>query len=293
MKVLITGGTGFIGSALVKKWAAEEHEITILTRQKLTGNGSIRYINGLNDIADHEQLDVVVNLAGYSLFQRPWTRTVRQRIVSSRVVTTQKLIQLNKRLQQPFGVLISGSAVGIYGNQGNHWLSEDAQHGAHFGARLCEQWEQQASLAESSGTRVCLIRTGIVLGQGGALARMQLAARVGLLSVLGNGQQYWPWVDLDDEVQAIDFLARHPQLSGPFNLCSPNPLSNREFTESLAATMQRKIRLPAVPAMALKTMTLGAGQLLLDSQRVAPSQLLGAGFTFQYENLDDSLRRYC
>ena len=293
MKVLITGGSGFIGSALVKKWAAEGHKIIILTRQKNANGGSIRCINELNEIADDEKLDVVVNLAGYSLFQRPWTRVIRQRIVSSRIVTTQKLIQLNKRLQQPFTVLISGSAVGIYGSQGNHWLNEEAHHGAHFAARLCDQWEQQAALAEQSGTRVCLIRTGIVLGHGGALERMQLAARFGLLSALGSGQQYWPWIDIDDQVRAIDFLAGHPQLAGPFNLCSPNPVSNRDFTESLAQAMKRKIRLPAMPAMALRAMTLGAGQLLLDSQRVVPSQLLGAGFKFQYENLADSLGRYC
>ncbi|AJQ94970.1 TIGR01777 family oxidoreductase [Gynuella sunshinyii] len=292
MKVLITGGTGFIGSTLTKKWAKDGHHVTILTRQQLTNRETIRYVSTLDDINSEEIFDVVVNLAGYSLFQRPWTKSVKQEITDSRIVTTKALVALNQRLQHPFGILISGSAVGIYGNQHNHWLPEDSHHGQHFGAQLCEQWEQEALQAEHQGTRVCLIRTGIVLGPGGALQRMQAAARWGVISPIGSGLQYWPWIDIDDEVNAIDFLAQHPQLSGAFNLCSPNPVTNSEFTNALASTMNRKVRLPAVPAWILKTLTLGAGQLLIDSQRAVPSQLLGAGFKFQYENLTDSLLRF-
>ncbi len=293
MDILITGGTGFIGSALTAKWLAEGHHLTILTRQSLPIQNNIRYVRSLQHIDNDTTFDGAVNLAGYSLFQRPWLKSIKKKIESSRLEITDALYELNQRLNTPIPVLISGSAVGYYGNQLHHWVSETSTAGHHFGAHLCQQWEQKAQQLEEQGTRVCLIRTGIVLGKGGALVPMQMAARFGVLNVMGSGEQYWPWIDLDDEVNAIDFLLQHPQLSGPFNLCSPNPVTNREFTEALASAMKRKVRLPAVPGFALKAMTLGAGELLLDSQRVTPSQLLGAGFEFKYQNLEDSLKRYC
>lgn len=293
MHILMTGGTGFIGSALVEFWRKAGHRLTILTRQSLAEREGIRYISSLSQLSDQEVFDAGVNLAGYSLFDRPWIPPIKRKITTSRIETTQSLVALNARLETPFPVVVSGSAVGIYGNHSHHWLTETATVGMHFGARLCQQWEQEAAKMEARGTRVCCIRTGIVLGDGGALKPLKMAARFGVLNVLGSGDQYWPWIDLADEVRAIDFLINHPQISGAFNLSAPTPVTNREFTEALAKVMHRKILLPSVPGVLLKTVTLGAGELLLDSQRVTPSQLLGAGFEFEVDDLEKSLARYC
>ncbi|MEJ2044990.1 MAG: TIGR01777 family oxidoreductase [Reinekea sp.] len=293
MNILMTGGTGFIGSALTAKWLNSGHQITILSRQSLSDKPGVNYVSSLSSINEQESFDVAVNLAGYSLFQRPWFPSVKRTIVSSRIETTKSLCRLNRRLKKPFGVLISGSAVGYYGNRNHHWITEQDDNALTFSAQVCKQWEHEALQAEQQGTRVCLIRTGIVLGDGAALKSMKTAARFGLLNIIGSGEQYWPWIDLDDVLQAIDFLVKHPQLTGAFNICSPNPVTNREFTEALAKVLNKKIRLPAMPGFVLKAMTLGSGELLLDSQRVAPSQLLGAGFEFKYEDLQDSLAKYC
>ena len=293
MNILMTGGTGFIGSALAERWLQAGHQLTVLTRQTLPPRHQVRYLTSLSLIENDAEFDAAVNLAGYPLFSRPWLPPVKRRITTSRIATTETLAALNKRLKKPLPALISGSAVGYYGNQDHHWVTESSEAGQDFGARLCQQWEYQAQQLEAQGTRVCLIRTGIVLGRGGALQPLQMAARFGVLNVLGSGEQYWPWIDLDDEVRAIDFLLQHPQLSGAFNLTAPNPVTNRAFTETLARLMDRKVRLPAMPALLLKSMTLGAGELLLDSQRVMPSQLQGAGFEFNYPELARSLARYC
>lgn len=292
MQILLTGGTGLIGRELCRKWLAEGHRIWVLSRNPQTV--ADRCGAGVSGIADldalgEEPLDAVVNLAGAPIADRPWTESRKQVLWESRIDLTDRLVSwLEKRTQRP-AVLISGSAVGWYGDAGAVVLDESSpQKSQDFATRLCAAWEASARRAEALGVRVIQVRTGLVLAaHAGLLARLVPLFKLGLGGRLGNGMQYMPWIHLEDQIALIDFLLKQPQASGPYNGCAPRPVRNRDFTRSLADVLHRPAVMNA-PAFALKALG-EMSVLLLGGQNARPQRLEEAGFTFRFTDLDVAL----
>lgn len=293
MHILLTGGTGLIGRGLCHHWADQGHRLTVLSRTPhdvpaLCGS-QVRGIDRL-DAFGEEAPDAVVNLAGAPIADRPWSERRKQVLRDSRIALTERLLTWLEGLADRPRVLISGSAMGWYGNGGEKALDEHApQQGDDFAARLCRDWEQVALGAEALGMRVVVLRTGLVLGKdGGLLKRLRLPFRLGLGGPMGNGRQWMPWIHLADQIALIDFLLRHEQASGPYNACAPHPVRNREFAYELGHALNRPAFLPA-PAFALRW---GLGELsglLLGGQRGTPARLQEAGFDFRFARLDVAL----
>lgn len=293
MHILITGGTGLIGRRLCRYWLAQGHQLTVYSRQPervaaLCGAP----VRGIGTLAEYGAgpLHAVVNLAGAPIADRPWTASRKALLLASRVALTAQLVSwLANRAQRP-EVLLSGSAVGWYGDGGEHVLTEDSPAGgADFAAQLCAAWEFEAQQAQALGIRVVIVRTGLVLArEGGFLARLLTPFKLALGGPLGNGRQWMPWVHLHDQVALIDFLLRQRSLSGVFNACAPQPVRNAGFTRALGQVLRRPAVLRA-PAWLLR---LGLGQLaglLLGGQRALPERLLASGFVFTFNDLPSAL----
>ena len=293
MRILMTGGTGLIGRALCSHWRSAGHEVIVWSRQPervpALCSGA-RGIANLHELADAGPLDAVVNLAGAPIADRPWTAARRQVLWRSRVDLTQELVAYLAQLAHKPEVLISGSAVGWYGDSGERQLDESSPPGAaDFGAQLCLAWEQAALKAEPLGIRVVLLRTAPVLAAGGGmLARLRLPFSLGLGGRLGSGRQWMPWIHLEDEVALIDFLLNHTECRGAFNACAPEPARNADFTRALAGALKRPAVLPA-PAWALRMALGDMSVLLLGGQRAVPQQALAQGFRFRYPALGPAL----
>lgn len=294
MRILMTGGTGLMGRALCRTWMAQGHDVVVWSRRPHEVSALCSGAQGLGELDQWDKrrsLDAVVNLAGAPIADLPWTASRRRILWASRVDLTRSLVDWVARLENRPSVLVSGSAVGWYGDGGDVLLDEDqVQPGADFGSRLCAAWEQEAMRAESLGIRVVRVRTAPVLAGGqGILKRMAPVFGLGLGGRLGSGQQWMPWIHLDDEVGLIDFLMNNEMCSGPFNACAPGAVRNAEFTRVLAAVLQRPAFLPA-PDWLLK-MTLGElSILLLGGQRLQPRRALEAGYVFRYPDLAPAFR---
>ena len=293
MNILLTGGTGLIGQALCKHWLPQGHRLWVWSRSpeqvsERCGE-SVKGIGELREL-DQVQLDAVINLAGAPIADRPWTKSRRLLLWNSRIKLTEQLVEWLATRQQKPNVLISGSAVGWYGDGGERELSEDDSPVTNdFASQLCAAWEESAMRAESLGIRVVLIRTGLVLApQGGFLQRLRPLFALGLGGRQGNGRQWMPWIHIDDQIGLIDFLLHQPEAGGPYNACAPQPARNAEFAKAFAASMGRPAILP-VPALALKV---GLGELsglILGGEKVRPLRLQVAGFQFRFETLDAAL----
>ncbi len=294
MDYLITGGTGFIGQALVKSLLDSGASVTVLTRDpaklKRLYAERVQGVCSLEEVRDEATLDGVVNLAGEPIADKRWSEARKQLIYDSRLQMTSDVLALIKRLQNPPSVLVSGSAIGFYGPQvGQEPLIETGRTVPGFTHKLCSDWEQKALAAEDSGVRVCLLRTGVVLGHGGALARMLPPFKCGLGGAISRGTQWMSWVHLDDIVAIIRFLLEHAVLSGPFNATAPTPVTNRVFSDTLAASLGRPAWM-TVPAFVINLMLGEGAELLLEGQRVVPDRLLQAGFQFHYPELKPALQ---
>ena len=293
MKILITGSAGLIGSALTTHFTQEGHQVARLLRQLGTSDGDhLRWDpdSGLCDARQLEGFDAVIHLAGRNLAAGRWTKAMKAAIRESRVRSTRLLCETLQKLRHPPKVLASASAVGIYGSRGAEWLTEESSPGTGFLAEVAMQWEGAAQPAAERGIRVVQLRFGVVLSaQGGALAKMLLPFRLGLGGSIGSGEQYWSWITMGDAVRAIDFAVTNEHLAGPLNIVSPNPITNREFTRTLGAILQRPTILP-LPAM-LARIVFGemADAALLASTRVEPSKLQACGFSFRYPELGMAL----
>ncbi|VXC49364.1 Epimerase family protein YfcH [Pseudomonas sp. 8Z] len=293
MHILLTGGTGLIGRALCANWADKGHRLTVWSRDpakvaSLCGP-TVRGIARLEEL-DSEPLDAVVNLAGAPIADRPWTDKRKALLWASRVTLTEQLVTwLEQREQRP-ALLLSGSAVGWYGDGGDCELREDIPpQGRDFAARLCAAWEVAAMRAQAFGMRVVLLRTGLVLAaDGGLLARMLTPFRFGLGGRLGNGQQWMPWIHIADQIELIDFLLQQGDAHGPYNACAPLPVRNAEFTRALGQALSRPTFLPA-PAVVLRAALGEMAGLLLGGQRALPSRVLDADFSFRFTHLDVAL----
>jgi uncharacterized protein (TIGR01777 family) len=272
VRIAITGASGFIGRALSARLTAAGHSILPIR---------------LREHAEVPPADAVIHLAGEPVAQR-WTATAKRRIRESRVEGTLRLVESMARLSPPPATLVSASAVGIYGSRGDETLTEESAPGADFLAGVCVDWERAAGEAAALGVRVVTPRIGMVLGHGGALARMLLAFKLGLGGRLGSGRQWMSWIHINDLAALIEFALGKPVLRGPVNATAPNPVTNAEFTRVLAYLLHRPAFLP-VPAFALKLAFGEMASVLLASQRVLPQAAQAAGFRFEHPQLGPAL----
>jgi uncharacterized protein len=291
MHVLVTGGTGFIGQALLPALQAAGHAVTVLSRQPDTarvpaGVAVIRDLDGTGMAAP----EAVINLAGENLGAGRWNTARKQRFLDSRVSTTEALVAAFSRWSQPPRVLLNGSAIGWYGARGDETLTEASAPGSGFAATLCRDWEAAAGAAETMGVRVACVRIGIVLGlPGGALGQMLPPFRFGLGGPLGDGRQWMSWVHRDDLVRLMQRLVEDETLRGPFNGTAPAPVRNADFARALGTALRRPAVLP-MPGFALRLMVGEmADELLLQGQRVLPQRALDAGFAYRYADLNAAL----
>ena len=293
MHILLTGGTGLIGRQLCRHWSSQGHRLTVWSRTpekvaKICGD-QVRGIARLEDLGA-APVDAVVNLAGAPIADRPWTHKRKTLLWSSRITLTETLLTWLEGREHKPQVLISGSAVGWYGDGGERELTEDSPPvNEDFASQLCIAWEETAQRAEALGIRVILIRTGLVLSaEGGFLSRLLLPFKSGLGGPIGNGRQWMPWIHINDQIALIDFLLHRNEASGPYNACAPKPVRNRDFAKTLGSVLHRPSFMP-MPALVLKV---GLGELsllLLGGQRATPARLLKAGFTFQFTDLRAAL----
>ncbi len=298
MKVLISGASGLIGSAMKADLLLNGHEVYSLSRKDSHDPKSIKWNVTAKSGTLHgiESLDAVIHLSGESIGARRWSPHQKKLIISSRLESTRFLIDLLDKSKLNPEVFVVASAIGIYGDRGSELLEETSSPGNGFLSSLVSDWEYEASHANRVARRIAYLRTGIVLSTyGGALSKQLPLFRLGLGAVLGNGGQYLSWIHLQDEVRAINAVLSNPKISGPVNLVSPNPVTNLEFSRTLARVLRRPLLLKA-PGFVLE-LALGkefADEMLLTSQRVMPSALLGAGFEFKFPELNaaltDSLR---
>jgi uncharacterized protein (TIGR01777 family) len=293
MKILISGASGFIGSALMSALDADGHELARLVRTPRKGAAGEVYWDplGAQDVIQNlEGFDAVVHLAGESIGAGRWTAAKKQRILESRKKGTTLLAQSLAAAAVPPKVLVSASAIGYYGDRGDEILREDSRPGSGFLPDVCRAWEEAARPAQERGIRVACVRIGVVLhARGGALPRMLLPFRLGVGGRIGSGRQYMSWICLDDLVAIIQYLLA-ADLSGPVNAVSPNPVTNREFARMLGGVLARPSILP-FPGFVLRVL-LGemADALLLSSARVEPAKLAAAGYRFKHPDLEAALR---
>lgn len=296
MKILITGSSGLVGSALAPYLRDLGHHVVRLVRfTPRPGQSEILWDPTMDvlDLSSCGDFDAVVHLAGENLAEGRWTVQKKVRIRKSRIQGTRVLSEALARLQSPPKILASASAIGFYGHRADELLSESSLAGAGFLAEVCQQWEAATLPALERGIRVVQLRFGVVLSRsGGALAKMLPLFQLGIGGVLGSGRQYWSWIAMEDVLGAIDHILATDRLSGPVNVVSPQPITNREFTKTLGRLLSRPTMLP-VPALAAR-IVFGemADEAFLASARVEPVKLLGTGYTFRYPNLTDALRHF-
>jgi uncharacterized protein len=291
--VLVTGGTGFVGSRLVAALAAAGHDVTVLTRSRPNAAGlpaPVRIVTSLDQIPDDARLDAIVNLAGEPISDGLWTMRKRRRILRSRLRVTRGIVGLIGRLDTRPAVLVSGSAIGWYGLRGDEVMDEAADGADCFSRALCVRWERAAMAAAALGVRVVNLRTGLVLAsEGGMLARMLMPFDLGLGGPFGAGRHWMSWIHRDDLVRLIVHTIATPALAGPVNATAPAPVTNAVFARALGRALRRPaiLRMPA----ALPRFALGAfaEELLLGGQRVVPRAALESGFRFTYGSIDGAL----
>lgn len=297
MRIIVAGGTGFIGSALTKSFQADGHQVWILTRnpqtaQRTKGARGVgwdgRTTTGWGELVS--QVDAIVNLAGESLGTGPWTGTRKTRILSSRVEGGKTISDAIRQAHPRPKVLIQASAVGFYGPHGDEPVTEGNAPGCDFLSEVCRAWEASSQAVEELGVRRVVIRTGVVLSKDqGALQRMMLPFKLFIGGSLGNGRQGLPWIHPADEVAGIRFLLENEKAHGVFNLSAPEPLSNADFGCILAKVMRRPYWLP-VPAFALHLLLGEMSSLVLEGQYMLPKRLQELGFRFKFETAEAALR---
>lgn len=294
MDVAVTGSSGLIGTALTRSLQADGHRVHRIVRRPAAGDpDAITWdpANGVLDGAALEGIDAVVHLAGEGIAEKRWTDEQKQRILESRTLGTRLLAETLAGLERPPAVLVSGSAMGIYGDGGDRVLTEDSPPGDIFLSQVCVAWEAAAQPAIDAGIRVPFIRTGVVLSaDGGALAKILLQFKLFAGGPMGSGRQWWSWISIDDEVAAICWLLGRPDITGPVNLTAPEPTTNAEFTKALGGVLHRPTSVLPMFAPRLLFGRELADTLLLESQRIVPSVLRRGGFGFAHTELGPTLR---
>jgi uncharacterized protein (TIGR01777 family) len=295
VKIAITGASGLIGTALSRSLRESGHEVVALVRRPVrAGEQASQWDppSGTIDAGALEGVGAVVNLAGAGIGDKRWTESYKRLVVESRTQSTALIARAVAALDEPPEVVVSGSAMGIYGDTAGAEVTEASPPGHDFLADVCRAWEAAAAPAVEAGIRVAFLRTGMVLSKdGGALAKMAPLFRFGAGGRMGSGRQWWSWISIDDEVAAIRFLLDNA-ISGPVNATAPNPVTNAEFTKVMGEVLHRPTLVP-VPSFGPKLLLGGelADSLLFTSQRVLPAVLLDAGFTFAHPTLEGALRQ--
>ena len=294
--ILISGATGFIGQQLCQALLAQGHTLTLLVRDfhkaasMFDGHGRIALINSIEQLKETDIFDSVINLAGEPIANGRWNQHKKLLILDSRLNTTQQIIEFIKRVKIKPQVLISGSAIGYYGPRDDEVITELSEGRSSFSHDLCAQWETLAQQAKHYGVRVCLLRTGIVLGKtGGALASMLIPYSYGLGGKLGHGRQWMSWIHIDDVVGIIFKLLEDTTVSGPVNITAPNPITNKEFTKILGKHLHRPT-IMTMPALVLRLLFAElADELLLSGQKVFPKKIEESGYSFLYPALTGAI----
>lgn len=292
--ILITGGTGFLGSALTFDLLQSNQQVVIFSRNAQTVarafGDKVQAVTSIDQLPDAGSFKAIVNLAGAGIFDQRWNETRKAVLRDSRIKLTQQLGNWIAQSREQPEVLINGSAIGIYGSHGDEILDENSPATIDFSQQLCADWENAALQVQTVGVRVCLIRTGLVLGQGGGLLkRMLLPFRFGLGGRLGNGQQWMSWIHLQDWLAIVKMMLDDPTMQGAYNATAPTPVTNQAFSANLASVLNRPMLLP-LPEVVLKLLLGEMSGLVLGSQRVMPQRLLNQSFQFKFLQLDPALR---
>lgn len=291
MTVVLAGGSGFLGSRLRARLERDGHKVLNLARSPRAGDVRWQPDGSAGPLATHlEGVDAVVNLAGENIAGARWSETRKAQLRNSRLLATRTLVRAMAACARPPRVFISGSAVGYYGPHGDGVVTEQTPPGSDFLARLCVDWEEEARAGGPTRTRLVIIRSGLVLGaDGGALKKMLLPFKLGLGAALGSGDQYMPWIHVDDWVAMVIWLISADRATGAFNASAPKPVTNRDFTRTLGRVLWR----PAVfhaPAFVLKLAVGELSSMLLTGQRAIPAAAEELGFRFSYRELEPALR---
>ncbi|MBZ0319673.1 MAG: TIGR01777 family oxidoreductase [Anaerolineae bacterium] len=297
MRVIITGGTGLIGSALAKSLLADGHEVIVLSRNPGSAkiepgvrieNWTARSGDGWSSLINSDT--AIVNLAGTGIGDKRWSEGRKKLILESRVNAGAAVVDAIEKASEKPRVVIQSSAVGYYGTPGDQLLTEDSPAGEDFLADVCKQWEDSTKAVESMGVRRVIIRSGVVLSMdGGAFPRMLLPFKLMVGGPIGNGSHWFPWIHIDDEIKAIRFLIENEGAKGVFNVMAPNPLTNGDFTHEVGKVMQKPAVIP-VPKLALQMMFGEMAIILIEGQRAVPKRLQEHHFEFAYPTVEPALK---
>lgn len=291
-RIAVTGSNGLIGAALVRSLRADGHEVVRLVRRPARAGDEVEW-DPKRDYVDASGLvgcDAVVHLAGAGVGDRRWTAAYKKEIRDSRVLGTAAIAEAVASLDTPPAVLLSGSAIGFYGETGDRAVDEDAPPGEGFLPSVCVEWEEATAAAEEAGVRTVHARTGLVVArEGGAWGRLFPLFRAGLGGRMGNGRQYWSFISLHDHIAALRHILDTPELSGPVNLTAPEPVTNAEVTAAMGRVLRRPTLFTA-PAPALRVVLGEFAGDVLGSQRVLPARLLDSGFAFAFPGIDAAIR---
>ncbi len=294
LTILISGASGTIGQALIPLLQTCGHKVIVLERNKREVSDNQLFWNpykGILDIEKAGEIDAVINLNGIDISRGRWTAKQKKLIIESRVIPTKLLSEKISKMTRKPEVFITSSAIGFYGDNSTKSITESDGRGTLFISRVCKLWEDAASEIQKAGVRTVMLRTGVVLTpSGGALGRMLLPFKLGLGVVLSKGTQYMSWISMDDEISAILFLLRSKKIEGPVNLTAPEPVTNLEFSQTLARVFSRKVFF-TMPEFLVKAVWGQMGkETLLASSKVQPEKLLSQGFAFQHQTLFSALR---
>jgi uncharacterized protein (TIGR01777 family) len=303
MKVAVTGATGFVGQRLVERLQQEGHQVLVLTRNSDRAKAvfpSAAFPNveivAYTPLASGEWqtrisgCDGVVNLAGAPIAESRWTPERKQEILDSRKIGTEKIVEAIAQADSKPAVLVNSSAIGYYGTSETATFDETSPAGNDFLAKVCQDWEAAAAAVKQTGTRLVILRTGIVLGNGGALAKMMMPFRLFAGGPLGSGQQWFSWIHIDDLVDLILQSLTRPDLEGVLNATAPHPVRMTELCQRLGQLLHRPSWLP-VPALALEVLLGDAAKVVLEGQQVLPKRTQSLGFNYQYPNVEQALQK--
>jgi len=292
MRILITGASGLIGTALQRSFDEIGHELLLASRKEAKDSQHIQWDveKGFSEPERLEGIDAVVHLAGESVFGLSWSDAKKKAIRDSRVDGTRSVVEAISKLKARPNVLVAASAIGFYGDRGDEEMTESSAAGDTFLAEVSKEWESEARRAEDAGIRTVLLRTGIILSKdGGALGTMLLPFKLGIGGVVGSGKQWMSWISIDDHIRVINYAIENENVRGAVNSVSPNPVTNGEFTKTLGEVLYRPTILP-LPSFAVNMVFGEMGDaLLLASTRVVPKRLEDAGFEFKYPELKTAI----
>jgi uncharacterized protein len=296
-RILITGGSGLIGTRLSEMLIDQGYEVAHLSRntRQYSHYKTFKWDIDRGFIDDNvlAYADYIINLAGASVAEGKWTKDRKREILESRVKSTALLQECLRKTNHHVKAFISASAIGIYGDTGQHLVTEESQYGEDFLAQVCKQWETAAWQVHELGIRTCILRLGIVLSnKGGALPQMAKPVKLMAGAPLGSGKQYMSWIHIDDLCRLFIQAIEEPQFQGVYNAVAPNPVTNEEFTRLLAQVMHRPLTGLKVPAVGLKLMLGEMSEVVLEGQRVSGNKVMQTGFTFEYQSPQKALESF-